>query len=85
MFKIKLQDKSDVSAKNKFQDKEPTRMLIILALVFVVVPVLIFLYKEAHIHENHHEATFKTKKFQNLPTSIFSNFRKMKKQYRDTT
>ena len=63
MFKIKLQDKSDVSAKKKFQVKVPTRMLIILALVFVVVPVLIFLYKEAHIHENHHEAHFKTKKF----------------------
>ena len=68
IFKIKVQDKSDVSAKKKFQVNVPTRLLAILALVFLVIPVLIFLKKEAHIHERHDEAHFKPEKFVNVDT-----------------
>jgi hypothetical protein len=66
MFKIKLQRKSDATAKKKFQVNVPTRLLSILGLVFLLIPVLVFLYKEAHIHEDRHKAHYHAEKFVNV-------------------
>jgi hypothetical protein len=49
----------------------------------MVVPLLIFFYKEAHIHENHDEAHFKPEKFINVDThDVLSHFLDNKHQNR---
>jgi hypothetical protein len=62
--------------QKRFQVRLPSRLLIILALIFLVLPVLIFLRKEAHIHEDHHDtAHYKAEKFINVDTeSILNQF-----------
>lgn len=67
MFQIKVRDKKDASAKKKFQVNVPTKMLVILGLVFFFAPLSVFFYKEKHLHENHdHEPHFKQQKFVNV-------------------
>jgi hypothetical protein len=60
--------------KKRFQVRLPGRLLFVLALIFLVLPILIFLHKEAHIH-NHDSAHYKAEKFINVDTeSIFNQF-----------
>mmetsp|Transcript_18541 Transcript_18541/g.45924 ORF Transcript_18541/g.45924 Transcript_18541/m.45924 type:complete len:186 (-) Transcript_18541:68-625(-) len=66
MFQIKVRDKNDATAKKKFQVNVPTRMLVVLGLVFVLMPMSVFFYKEKHLHEDHHEPHFKQQKFVNV-------------------
>ncbi|CAJ1949330.1 unnamed protein product [Cylindrotheca closterium] len=66
MFQIKVRDKKDATAKKKFQVNVPTRMLVILGFVFCLMPLLVFFYKEKHLHEDHHEPHFKQHKFVNV-------------------
>lgn len=66
MFKFRVQDKSDATAKRKYQVNVPTRLLTILGFVFLLIPVLIFLYKEAHINDGKHEAHYHAEKFVNV-------------------
>jgi hypothetical protein len=74
-FHIDVRDKRDASAKRRFRVNLPKPILAILVLVFVVVPLLIFFYKEVHIHENHDEAHFKPEKFINVDThDVLSHF-----------
>jgi hypothetical protein len=64
------------SPKRKFQVEIPSRLLIILAMVFLIAPILIFLHKEAHIHEDHDRAHYKAEKFVNVDTdAVLSQFR----------
>lgn len=66
VFQIKLRDKSDASAKKIFRVNVPVKLLVTLGLVFVLIPVLIFLHKELHIHEDHHQPHFRQQKFVNV-------------------
>lgn len=76
MFQIKVRDKSDASAKKKFQVNVPSKMLVVLGLVFLLMPLSVFYYKEKHIHEDHHEAHFKQQKFVNVDKKqALANFR----------
>jgi hypothetical protein len=62
--------------QRKFHVDIPSRLLIVLAMIFLIVPILIFLHKEAHIHEDHHRSHYKTEKFVNVDTeSVLSQFR----------
>jgi len=68
-----FRDHSDATAKRRFQVKVPCRLLAVLSLVFIIVPGLIFLQKEMHIHEDHYESHFKTEKYVNVKTEeVFS-------------
>lgn len=59
----------DESKQRKYQVHLPTRMLWILAMVFLLVPLSIFGYREAHFHETQeHAPHFKTEKFVNVNT-----------------
>lgn len=62
-------DKDDYHGKRKYRVNLPTRMLFILAMVFVAVPLLVFFYKEVHIHEDHDHAHYKAEKFVNVDTN----------------
>ncbi|KAL3942046.1 MAG: hypothetical protein SGARI_000397 [Bacillariaceae sp.] len=60
----------------KFQVDIPSRLLMILAMVFLIVPILIFMHKVAHIHEDHDEAHFKAENLLNVDTNaVLSQFR----------
>ncbi|KAG7363129.1 2-dehydropantoate 2-reductase [Nitzschia inconspicua] len=62
--------------QRKFHVDIPSRLLVILAIVFLIGPLIIFLHKEAHIHDVHREAHFKPEKFVNVDTeSVLSQFR----------
>ncbi|KAG7341952.1 hypothetical protein IV203_007044 [Nitzschia inconspicua] len=62
--------------QRKFHVDIPSRLLAILAIVFLIGPLIIFLHKEAHIHDVHREAHFKPEKFVNVDTeSVLSQFR----------
>jgi hypothetical protein len=79
-------DPSDATAKRRFQVKVPTKILIVLALVFLFIPGLIFLHKEMHIHEDHYESHFKTEKYIHVNTDeVFSKFRFATNQTDTTT
>lgn len=62
--------------KQQYKVNLPTRMLVILGLIFLVVPVIIFGYKEVHIHDDHQgQSHYKTQKFVNVNTEdVFANF-----------
>jgi hypothetical protein len=71
-----FRDKSDVSAKRRFQVKFPCRLMVVLTLVFLIVPGLIFVHKELHIHEDHFGSHYKTEKYVNVNTKdVWDNFR----------
>jgi hypothetical protein len=62
--------------QRKFHVDIPRRLLVILAAIFLIAPILIFLHKEAHIHDHHDEAHFKSEKFVNVDTeAVLSQFR----------
>jgi hypothetical protein len=62
--------------KHKYRVSLPTNMILVLAVVFVIVPLLIFFYKEVHIHEDHHYPHYKSEKFINVDThDVMSHFR----------
>ncbi|KAL3933422.1 MAG: hypothetical protein SGARI_003714 [Bacillariaceae sp.] len=64
------------SPKRKFQVEIPRKLMIILAAVFLIAPLLTFLHKEAHIHENHDEAHYKPERFVNVDAdAVLSQFR----------
>lgn len=65
MFQIKVHDRS-ATAKKKFQVNVPTKMLCILGLIFLLMPISVFWYKEKHIHEDHHNPHFRQQKFVNV-------------------
>lgn len=68
--------KKSTASSRKFHVDVPRRLLVILAMVFLIAPLIIFLHKEAHIHEDHDEGHFKAEKFVNVDTeSILSQFR----------
>jgi hypothetical protein len=72
-----VNDDKDGHDRRRFKVSLPTRMLLILVMVFLAVPLMVFFYKEVHIHEAHDEAHFKPEKFVNVNThdviSQFSN------------
>jgi hypothetical protein len=62
--------------KHKYRVSLPTNMILVLAVIFVIVPLLIFFYKEVHIHDDHHEPHYKSEKFINVDTHyVMSHFR----------
>jgi hypothetical protein len=62
--------------KHKYRVSLPTNMILVLAVIFVIVPLLIFFYKEVHIHDDHHEPHYKSEKFINVDThDVMSHFR----------
>jgi hypothetical protein len=61
-------DRKDVTAKRRYQVKVPCRLMVILALVFVLFPGLIFIHKELHIHDDYSMTHFKTEKYVNVNT-----------------
>ena len=68
LFQLDVRDRKDASAKRRFRVNIPKKMMVILALVFLIAPLIVFLYKEAHIHENHDESHFKPEKYINVDT-----------------
>jgi len=71
-----FRDRSDVTAKRRFQVKVPYGLMIVLALVFLILPGLIFIHKELHIHDEHYQSHFKTEKYINVDTKgVWDNFR----------
>jgi hypothetical protein len=79
-------DPSDATAKRRFQVKVPTKLLGVLALIFILIPGLIFLHKEIHIHEDHYESHFRTEKYIHVNTDeMFSKFRLATNQTDATT
>lgn len=61
--------------KRRYRVNVPYRMLCVLAMVFLLIPLLIFFYKETHIHKEHDH--FKPERYVNVNTqdvlSKFSN------------
>jgi len=71
-----FRDRTDASAKRRFQVKVPCRLMAILALVFLIVPGLVFLHREIHIHEDHYQYHFKQEHYVNVNTKdVWDNFR----------
>ena len=71
-----FRDKHDATAKRRYQVKVPCRLMAVLALVFLVVPGFVFLHKELHIHDDHHESHFKAEKYVNVDTKhVWDTFR----------
>jgi hypothetical protein len=61
--------------QHQYQVQMPSRLLGILALVFLIVPILIFMHKEANIRSDR-VAHYRTEKFINVNTEdVFSTFR----------
>jgi hypothetical protein len=68
ILQYSVRDKSDASAKRRYNVNIPTRMITILVLVFMIAPLLIFFYKEVHIHDELNQPHFKPEKFVNVDT-----------------
>jgi hypothetical protein len=70
-------EKLDDHHKRRYRVNLPIRMLAVLVMVFLAVPLMVFFYKEVHIHDGHDEAHFKPEKLVNVNTqdviSQFSN------------
>lgn len=59
--------------KRRYRVNLPYRMLSVLALVFLMIPLLIFFYKETHIHRQHEH--YKPERFVNVKTKdVLSQF-----------
>jgi hypothetical protein len=68
---IQHEKKSDVvtggsKQRRKFQVHVPCRLMVVLATVFLILPLIVFMQKEAHIHEDHDEAHYKSHKYINV-------------------
>ena len=75
-FDFSYRDRTDVTAKRRYQVKVPIQLMAILGLVFLLIPGLIFLQKEMHIHEDHHVSHYKTEKYVNVNTKeVWDNFK----------
>ena len=75
-FDFSYRDKKDVTAKRRFQVKVPYRLMVILALVFLLIPGMMFVHKELHIHDDYYVNHFKTEKYVNVNTKeVWDNFR----------
>ena len=83
-----VRDKTDASGKRRlFQVNVPPKLMMLLGLVFLAVPLLLFLYKEVHIHDiDEHHVHFKPEKFLNVDTEdVFSQLRKYNTTTTSTT
>jgi hypothetical protein len=69
MLQYSVRDKTAAAAKRRYNVNIPTRMIVILVLVFMIAPLMIFFYKEFHIHDDHNEPHFKPEKFVNVDTN----------------
>ena len=70
-----VRDRSDVTGKRRFQVKLPCRLMVVLTLVFLILPGLIFIQRELHIHD-HNTSHYKTEKFVNVDTKeVWNDFR----------
>ena len=71
---ISVRDKSDATAKRGFRVQVPKRMLTYSAFVFIVAPLFLFGYMEAHNrkHHNYHPEG-ESKGHEHLPTDILSS------------
>lgn len=71
--KFDVRDRKDASAKRRFRVNLPKPMLVVLTVIFLIVPMLIFFYKEVHM--GHNEAHYKSEKFINVDThDVMSHF-----------
>jgi hypothetical protein len=66
MLQFKVRDKKDVSAKRRFQVNIPRQYMVMLLLIFFIAPLLLFFYKEIHIHDDHEH--YKAERFINVDT-----------------
>jgi hypothetical protein len=67
MLKFNVRDKKDATAKRRFQVAIPTRMLNYVVLVFFVLPLFLFIYKEMHLGNEEH-AHFKAEHYIHVDT-----------------
>lgn len=73
---ISYRDKTDVSAKRRFQVKVPFRLMTILGLVFLILPFLVFLHKELHMHEDQYISHYKSENYAHVNTKdVWDNFK----------
>ena len=74
---ISYRDKTDVSAKRRFQVKVPFRLMTILGLVFLLLPFLVFLHKELHMHEDQYISHYKSENYAHVNTKdVWNNFKR---------
>lgn len=74
---ISYRDKKDVTAKRRFQVKVPFRLMAILGLVFLLIPFMVFLHKEMHIHEEQYVSHYKSESYANVNTKdVWDKFKK---------
>ena len=63
----------DDHPKRRYRVNLPYRMLYVLAIVFLMIPLIIFLYKERHLHREHDH--FKPQRYVNVNTKdVLSQF-----------
>ena len=68
MFEYNVRDHSDASAKRKFRVRVPTRLLRYVVLVFLIGPLVVFVHREGHIHDNSSENHYKAEHFNHVDT-----------------
>ncbi len=74
---ISYRDKKDVTAKRRFQVKIPFRLMAILGLVFLLIPFMVFLHKEMHIHEDQYVSHYKSDSYANVNTKdVWDSFKR---------
>jgi hypothetical protein len=66
--KFNVRDKKDVTAKRRFRVQVPTRMLKYVVLVFFVLPLVLFIYREMHLHDEVHHAHYKPEHYMHVDT-----------------
>ena len=67
VLKFSVRDRKDATAKRRFRVEVPTRMLNYVVLVFFVLPLFLFLYREMHLH-NESDAHFKAEHYIHVDT-----------------
>ena len=69
MLEISVRDKSDAAAKRRFRVQVPTRLVRYVMLVFLVLPLVAFFWKETHLHgrEDNH-AHYKPERYNHINT-----------------
>jgi hypothetical protein len=68
MLKFSVRDKKDAAAKRGFRVEFPTRMLNYVVLVFFVLPLFLFAYRELHIHDEEGHAHYKAEHYIHVDT-----------------
>mmetsp|Transcript_17632 Transcript_17632/g.43999 ORF Transcript_17632/g.43999 Transcript_17632/m.43999 type:complete len:295 (+) Transcript_17632:143-1027(+) len=75
-FDFSYRDRTDVTAKRRFQVKVPFRLMVILSLIFLLIPGMIFVHKELHIHEDQYISHYKAENYVNVNTKdVWDNFK----------